>query len=154
MSMKTTKDRIDRFSFQLGMINCFVEMVACGVKKLALSPPLSPSQFERIAPYSEQIVNGFGIESHLDNSLIVTKLQSPEFTRNKCSILYYKNETTLNAYLELKKKQTSLIESDRYDAQAQIEISIVFMELLSYPPEVIESKLSGVHPDPFIIIDN
>lgn len=154
MSMKTTKDRIDRFSFQLGMINCFVEMVACGVKKLALSPPLSPSQFERIAPYSEQIVNGFGIESYLDNSLIVTKLQSPEFTRNKCSILYYKNETTLNAYLELKKKQTSLIESDRYDAQAQIEISIVFMELLSYPPEVIESKLSGVHPDPFIIIDN
>ena len=154
MSMKTTKDSIDRFSFQLGMINCFVEMVACGVKKLALSPPLSPSQFERIAPYSEQIVNGFGIESYLDNSLIVTKLQSPEFTRNKCSILYYKNETTLNAYLELKKKQTSLIESDRYDAQAQIEISIVFMELLSYPPEVIESKLSGVHPDPFIIIDN
>lgn len=154
MSMKTTKDRIDRFSFQLGMINCFVEMVACGVKKLALSPPLSPSQFERIAPYSEQIVNGFGIESYLDNSLIVTKLQSPEFTRNKCSILYYKNETTLNAYLELKKKQTSLIESDRYDAQAQIEISIVFMKLLSYPPEVIESKLSGVHPDPFIIIDN
>jgi len=152
--MKTTKDRIDRFSFQLGMINCFVEMVACGVKKLALSPPLSPSQFERIAPYSEQIVNGFGIESYLDNSLIVTKLQSPEFTRNKCSILYYKNETTLNAYLELKKKQTSLIESDRYDAQAQIEISIVFMELLSYPLEVIESKLSGVHPDPFIIIDN
>lgn len=152
--MKNNKDGIDRFSFQLGMINCFVEMVACGVKKLALSPPLSSSQYEIIAPYSEQIVNGFGIESYLDNSLMVTMLQSPEFTRNKCSILYYKNETTLNAYLQLKERQTSLIESDRYDAQAQKEISIIFMKLLSYPPDVIESKLSGVHPDPFIIIEN
>jgi hypothetical protein len=154
MSIKNREDGIDHFSFQLGMINCFVEMVACGVKRLAISPPLSPSQYEIIDPYSEQIVNGFGIESYLDNSLMVTMLQSPEFTRNKCSILYYKNETTLNVYLELKERQTILIESGRYDVYVQKEISIVFMKLLSYPPDVIESKLSGVHPDPFLIIEN
>jgi hypothetical protein len=32
---------IDPLSFSLGMINCFVEMVACGVKRLALSPQRS-----------------------------------------------------------------------------------------------------------------
>jgi len=27
------------------------------------------------------------------------------------------------------------------------------MELLSYPPGVISSKLAGTHPDPFILIE-
>jgi len=146
-------DDIDPFSFQLGMINCFVEMVACGVKQLALSPPLSLSEYEAIAPYSEQIVEGFGIASYLENSLIVTMLQSPAFTQNKCSVLYYKNEATLNAYRKLKEKQARLVASDDYDANAQKEISVAFMELLSYPRDVIASKLSGVHPDPFILIE-
>jgi hypothetical protein len=152
MSKQQQRRRIDHFSFQLGMINCFVEMVACGVKQLAISPPLSPEQYARIAPYSDEIVKGFGIESYLEKSLIVTLLQSPEFTRHKCSILYYKNKSILDAYLELKKEQSRLIESDRYDAGAREEVSIAFMELLSYPPEVISSKLAGTHPDPFILI--
>lgn len=153
MPLNTRMDDIDPFSFQLGMINCFVEMVACGVKRLALSPPLSPSEYEAVAPYSEQIVEGFGIASYLENSLIVTMLQSPEFTRNKCSILYYKNETTLGAYRNLKERQACLVASDGYDTNAQKEISMAFMELLSYPSDVIASKLSGTHPDPFIIIE-
>lgn len=154
MSKTNMKGTIDEFSFQLGMINCFAEMVACGVKKLAISPPFKPAQYDTIAPYSSEIVKGFGIESYLEKSLIVTLLQSPEFTQNKCSILYYKNEPILDAYLALKKRQSGLIESDCYDGQAQKELSVAFMELLSYPPAVIESKLSGNHPDPFIIIEN
>jgi len=153
MTVKTPSKGIDSFSFQLGMINCFVEMVACGVKQLAVSPPLSPSEYKSLAPYSDQIVKGFGISSYLENSLMVTLLQSPEFTQNKCSILYYKTETTLAAYLELKERQARLIASDGYDADAQKTISTAFMTLLSYPSDVIESKLSGVHPDPFILID-
>ena len=48
---------IDVFSFQVGMINCFVEMVAVGVKQLAISPPLTPVDYEKIRPYSDQIVH-------------------------------------------------------------------------------------------------
>ena len=35
MEEKKGNFKIDRTSFQLGMINCFAETVACGVKKLA-----------------------------------------------------------------------------------------------------------------------
>jgi hypothetical protein len=35
---------IDRLSFQLGMIDCFAEMVAAGVKRLAISPPLDQEE--------------------------------------------------------------------------------------------------------------
>jgi hypothetical protein len=152
MTVKTTGKGIDPFSFQLGMINCFVEMVACEVKRLAISPPLSPAEYNALAPHSEQIVKGFGIASYLEKSLMVTLLQSPEFTHNKYSILYYKTETTLAAYLDLKEKQARLIASDGYDADAQKAISAAFMNLLSYPSDVIEAKLSGCHPDPFILI--
>jgi hypothetical protein len=154
MTVKTIGEGIDPFSFQLGMINCFAEMVACGVKQLAISPPLSPAEYDALAPYSEQIVKGFGIASYLENSLMVTLLQSPEFTLNKCSILYYKTEATLAVYLDLKERQARLIASDDYDADAQKRISVAFMNLLSYPSDVIESKLSGVHPDPFVLIDD
>ena len=65
---------IDRFSFQLGMINCFSEMVSCGVKKLALSPPLSPQDYNRIKKFSDDIVKGFGIQSYLEKSLLITDL--------------------------------------------------------------------------------
>lgn len=51
---------IDRLSFQAGMINCFVEMVACGVKKLALSPPLTPDEYEKIKPWSKKLLTGLG----------------------------------------------------------------------------------------------
>jgi len=145
-------DDIDPFSFQVGMINCFVEMVACGVKRLAISPPLSPPQYDAIAPFSERIVSGFGISSYFEESLLVTMLQSPEFTRNKCSILYYRDGETLAAYLELKQRRARLLEAGQYAPPAQREVSVAFMELLSYPHDVIEAKLSGRHPDPFTII--
>ena len=100
--------KIDRISFQLGMINCFVEMVACGVKKLALSPPLSPEDYTIIEKYSKKIVSAFNIQSYLEKSLLVTDLQTEEFTRGKWIILYYEKNDVLNTYLDLKKRKQEL----------------------------------------------
>jgi hypothetical protein len=145
--------KIDRISFQLGMINCFVEMVACGVKRLALSPPLSPKDYKKIEKSSNEIVNGFNIQSYLEKSLLLTDLQSEDFTRGKWSVLYFRDSDVLETYLRLKKKKKELEESSRYDKAARKEISKQFMRLLSYPENVIEEKLSKTHPEsPFMLI--
>jgi hypothetical protein len=145
--------KIDRISFQLGMINCFVEMVACGVKKLALSPPLSPEDYKKIEKASNEIVYGFDIQSYLEKSLLVTDLQSEDFTRGKWSVLYFRDNDVLETYLQLKKKKKELEESGRYDRAARKEISRQFMRLLSYPENVIEEKLSQTFPaSPFMLI--
>ncbi len=145
--------KIDRISFQLGMINCFVEMVACGVKKLALSPPLSPEDYKKIEKASNEIVYGFDIQSYLEKSLLVTDLQSEDFTRGKWSVLYFRDNDVLKTYLQLKKKKKELEELGRYDRAARKEISRQFMRLLSYPENVIEEKLSKTHPaSPFMLI--
>lgn len=145
---------IDRLSFQLGMINCFVEIVACGVKKLALSPPLSPEDYKKVEDASNKIVQGFNIQSYLEKSLMVTDLQSDDFTRGKWAVLYFKDKDVLETYLELKKKKKELEEAGQYDKIASKEISRQFMRLLSYTEDVIEEKLSKKNPSsPFMLIE-
>ena len=154
--MPETKSKlsVDRLSFQLGMINCFVEMVACGVKKLALSPPLKPEDYQAIRSASESMVKGFGIRSYLEKSLMITSLQSEEFTRNKWSVLYYKDEIILETYLGLKNRQQKLMNRGMYDDEAKQDISCQFMQLLSYPDDVIEEKLRQTKSgQPFMLVD-
>jgi hypothetical protein len=135
------------------MINCFVEMVACGVKKLALSPPLIPGDYEKIKNASDEIVKAFRIQSHLEKSLLITDLQSENFTRGKWSVLYYKTDNVLKDYMNLKAAKERYEKEDGDDADYRKEISRKFMQLLSYPEDVIEEKLSGRAPDPFLLID-
>ena len=146
---------IDTFSFQLGMINCFVEMVACGVKRLAISPPLSPDDYGRIQEASDKIVREYGMSSYLEKSLLVTDLQSEDFTRDKWSVLYYRDDATLEAYQNLKARKKELEDSGQYDARARRELSGEFMRLLSYPDDVIEAKLSQAKPsDPYVVTES
>ena len=143
---------LDQTSFQLGMINCFAEMVAVGVKRMAISPPLTPEEYESIREASEDIVRGSGIRSHLEKSLLVTHLQTPEFTQGKWSILYFKDQDTLDAYLALKERKERLEAEGQGSKEAEEEISAQFMKLLSYPDHVIEEKVrSGGTSDPFML---
>jgi hypothetical protein len=146
------KLKLDPISFQLGMINCFVEMVECGVKKLALSPPISQEAYEKIGVLSEKIVREFGIQSYLEKSLLITDLQSEEFTKSKYSILYYSHDEVLKEYLELKKRKEELMKTKQYDEKNRKQISREFGRLLSYPDELIERKLSEAEPPtPFVL---
>ena len=145
--------KIDRISFQLGMINCFVEMVACGVKRLALSPPVTPEDYEKIRQASEDIVSGFGVQSYLEKSLLITDLQSADFTKGKWSILYYERDDVLEEYLDLKKKKEQLEHTGQYNEDSRKEISVAFMRLLSYPEDKIEEKLSSESSGPFLLTD-
>jgi hypothetical protein len=144
---------IDKISFQLGMINCFVEMVACGVKKLALSPPLTPEDYDTLAEASNKMTEEFKIYSYLEKSLLLTYLQSEDFTRGKWSILYYKDEAVLDRYLQLKSESKKLETSGIYTKAAKQEISREFMRLLSYPDHIIEEKIyQAGSGSPFMLI--
>ena len=110
--------KLDRISFELGMINCFVEMVACGVKKMAISPPLAPEDYHLVKPLSEKMIQAFGIKSHLDKSLLITDLQTEDFTKGKWAILYYNDDRILEAYRV------------EFDADERIRLYRRFQEIL------------------------
>ena len=129
-----------------------ITLVAVGVKRLALSPPLTPEEYERVREASEAIVQGFGIRSHLEKSLLVTDLQTPEFTEGKWSVLYFKDTETLEAYQELKECAGRFEAEGGYAGEFKRQVSREFMRLLSYPEDVIEEKLKeGGRHDPFML---
>ena len=146
---------IDNKSFKLGMVFCFAEMVASGVKKIALSPPLSPEEYKDINNKSEQIANRFGIYSYLEKSILITELFTKENIQNIFGniieedknhdiwvIMYYKNKKSLEEYLVLKEKQRDLITACCYNKKAKHTIALEFGRLLSYPDDVILEMIS------------
>jgi hypothetical protein len=148
-------ENVDRISFELGMINCFVEMVACGVKKMAISPPLTPEDYQLVEPLSDKMVRAFGIKSHQEKSLLITDLQTEDFTAGKWAILYYQDDDILEAYFSLKQRKQELEHRGQYDEASRKDISREFMRLLSYPEDVIAQKLAQDSPEsPFILTDD
>ena len=133
---------IDLPSFQLGKIYTFAEIVKAGVKKMALSPPLSPGDMEQIMEGASEIANEFGVQLYLEKDILTTDLFDEEFTRGKHVLLIYKDPSVKQAYIALKAKKQELINSSQYEGQARKQIAREMGRLLSYQEDFIERILS------------
>lgn len=143
---------LDKISYQIGMINCFVEMVAFGVKQLAISPSVDPEDLEIMTQASKEISDEYKTKYYVENSLMITDIQSAEFTEGKNSILYYADDSIINEYLSLKSRVDELTAENSYHGTERRDISIRFGELLGYPEKIILSKVNGINrPDPFVL---
>ncbi len=140
--MDKNGNEIDKRSFRLGVIYCFAEMVSVGVKKLALSPPLLPEEYEEILDGSDKIVLDFKIKSCLDKSFLVTDLFSEELTKDKWVILYFNEDDVLEIYNSLINRKHELLKADKYTGNERREIAVEFGKLLCYPERKIEEMLS------------
>lgn len=143
---------LDKISYQIGMINCFVEMVAFGVKQLAISPPVDPEDLGIMTQVSKEISDEYKTKYYVEKSLMITDIQSAEFTEGKNSILYYADDSIINEYLSLKTRVDELTAENSYNGAERRDISIRFGELLGYPEKIILSKVNGINrPDPFVL---
>jgi hypothetical protein len=85
-------------------------------------------------------------------SLMLTDIQSEEFTRGKNSILYYEDDAVIGSYFALKKRVDELTAQNSYNGLQRREISIEFGRLLGYPEEKILCKMgSDARIDPFVL---
>ena len=106
---------MDKRSFALGMITAFCECVAGGCKRLALSPPLTHSDYELLHTEAEEIIEKHGlVHYHEENR------DHPGF---EWIVIAGKRET-IGAYTALRDRGFSPVES--------LE---PFYDLLSYRPE-------------------
>ena len=141
--------KLDRISYEIGMINCFIEMVACGMKPLAISPPLEPENLVIMEQVSAELSEGFGTKYTVVESLMITDIQSADFTRGKNSILYYKDDSVIKRYKELDAQVSDLTFQGKYTGKIRRDISIEFGKMLGYPNDVIFEKVdSGGSIDP------
>ena len=133
---------IDRPSYELGIIAAFAEVVALGVKDLALSSPLEPEVYEEIRQRADAIIQHNGIKWYPEKDFLQTDLFPQEMTWNKYVLFLYKDDQVLEAYLDLKRRKKQLEGADAYEGEARTDLAHSLGELLDYPEDTIKRMLS------------
>lgn len=130
------KREIDGYSYQLGVMDAFLEMVAAGVKRLALSHPFAcAEEMDNCREAVEELCQGYGAGCYREESLLVTDLFPAKDGKGVCVYLLYKDEKVLEEYLELKKEKERLTALGLYEGEARERLAIRFGGLLSYGEE-------------------
>ena len=132
---------IDQTSYHLGVIFAFAEMVAADLKKMALSLPFLPKDYERLLKDAKRIAREEGVRIRLEKHLLTTDLFPEEFTRGKWVFIIYKYPEVLQNYLHLKSKKEQMIKRKKYRGKERKAIAIGLGKLLSYKLHFIREKL-------------
>lgn len=143
MSFMNDNERtVDRYSFNLGVMDSFCEMVAAGVKTLALSHPFdSEEEREYYAAEVEKLCEKYKIRCFRENMLPVTDLFPAEACKNRYLFLFYRTEDVLKRYRDLKETVRELQESNVPAEGKRLELAREFGRLLSYPEDGIERRI-------------
>lgn len=131
---------VDLWSYRLGVISAFAEMVNVKVKKLALSSPLSPLEADALIKAATDIAAQHRVQVYREPDLLVTDLFPASISEGKQVLILYQGDA-LNDYLELKQRSQKLVAAQRYSGQARYDIATELGRLLGYPDRVIRQLI-------------
>lgn len=129
------------FKKESGAFEVFAEMVQAGVKPIALSQPLSPSEMDLFMPEATKIAEKYEISVFREPNLIGTSLFDSSVVQGKEVLILYKGES-LEAYQMLKKRANELEASKEYSGQKKEDVSRSFGRMLGYPDSNINNLLA------------
>jgi len=136
------KPELDNRSYQLGIIAGFSEVVGAGVKKLALSSPMDPSEMAELVEEAKSIAADYSVQIYLEEDFLVTDLFPESITKGKHVLLIYREPSKAD-YMAIKAHKNALIEQGAYDGEARLDIARKMGRLLSYTEEHIEELLGN-----------
>lgn len=142
----------DNRSYQMGIMDCFNEMVHAGVKRIAMSHPFKTEE-ERNSYFAfcDKICLQYHTFWYPENEPFITDLFPEELSKDTCLIIFYRTFEDLKAYLDLKKRKETLISTGAYEDGERYRIAWEFGKLLSYTEEAIERKImetTGISVNP------
>ena len=130
---------VDRYSYELGVMDCFCEMVAAGLKRLAMSHPCDTrEERDSYLQDAEKLCRKYGVKLYPEDEAFITDLFPEELNKGKYNYLFYRTGDVLERYMGLKEQQKRLIADHAYTGQERYRIAVEFGKLLSYPEEGIE----------------
>lgn len=99
---------IDNYSYQCGVMDCFCEMVASGLKKLAMSHPCdTKAERDSYLPQVKKLCEKYGILYHPQDEALITDLFPAEANQDKYNYLFFRTQDVYETYLELKNARKS-----------------------------------------------
>ena len=132
---------IDKYSYNLGVIGAFSELVNSGTKQLALSATLTSEEMDAFIEDAKKKALEHDVSIYRESDLIVTNLFPADIAKDLEVLLLFQG-TTLDEYFALKGEQATLIKENRYTNEAQLDISRRFGRKLSYSPRKINTLIS------------
>ncbi len=137
------KRNIDGFSYALGVVDAFNEVVRSGVKKLALAHPMRErAQRDELAEAAREICRAYGTKLYLEDDPLLTDLFPVSLNKGTYNILFYGQEQVLETYLALKQRKMELVAAGRYQGEQRREVAKTFGQLLCYSEEAIERLIA------------
>lgn len=132
-------DGIDPYSYRLGVMDCFCEMVSVGLKTLAMSHPFSDrTERDGYLEDVKRLCGKYEVLFYPEDEALLTALFPKQENQGKPLFLFYRKEETLEKYLSLKKEQESLMAQGLYTEEEDRRLAYEFGRLLSYPEEGIQ----------------
>lgn len=140
---------IDPYSYALGAMDCFCEMVSSGLKQLAMSHPCD-TKAERDSYEGEvkRLCEKYDIKYFPEDEAFLTDLFPEKLNKGKYNYLFYRTDDILEKYLNLKKKQKCQIENNTYTELERYQTAMDFGRLLSYPETGIERLIKKTREHP------
>ncbi|MDX2005937.1 MAG: hypothetical protein SFU83_11720 [Meiothermus sp.] len=136
---------LDSDAFALGVIFAFCEMVAAGVKQLALSEPATPERMQAILPEARRMAEQFKVELYLETDLIQTDLFPAYQAGGKQVLLIYRGDA-LERYLALKRERERLSLGRGYAGEPRRRLARAWGKLLSYSDARINELMAQNAP--------
>jgi catechol 2,3-dioxygenase-like lactoylglutathione lyase family enzyme len=125
------------FEKESGQVESFAEMVAAGVKPIALSPPMTTAEMDLFIPVMERLAEKYGVQYHRESALIQTDLFPVAASEGKEVLIIYQNPIFLQSYQNLKSDLESSAAEDKE------ELGRRFGRLLGYPVWKINELLEA-----------
>lgn len=132
---------IDKYSYNLGVIGAFSELVNSGTKQLALSATLTSEEMDAFIDDAEKVASKHDVSIYRESDLIVTNLFPADIAKDLDVLLLFQG-TTLDEYLALKAEKAKQERIGAYTMEAQADISRRFGRMLSYSPRKINTLIS------------
>jgi hypothetical protein len=127
-------------SYHLGMVYAFSEVIGSGVNPLALSPPFTPDEYQRLKKPIEEIAKEYGVHTLVDEDFLTTKLFNPAFTEGKVVVHFAKAPAILDRYVKLKAlKARRIVEGKLPESEEMIARELG--DILGYDKETIDGLL-------------
>lgn len=145
-AMEADSDPIDDFSYQLGVMDAFCEMVHAQVKPLALSHPFhSVEIMESFRPYAEKLAVQYGIGCFAEKESLITDLFPCALNQGKCNLIFYHDHNVYEQYMALKRQKAELVQNCRYQGEPRKQLACAYGALLGYDTAACEAKIAANH---------
>ena len=132
----------DLDSYHLGMIYAFAEIVGSGVKPLALSPPMTREEYDRLKTPIRLMADEYKVHLLVDDDFLITKLFNPAFTEGKVVVHMAKEISILDRYKALKELKSRRRREGKL-VKAEEEIAVGLGLLLGYDEETVADLLKN-----------